>query len=91
VHHHRACFHCSLAHWRLRKLPSRKSWTASGNDRAWRDDGHSLSAADTAAAGAPEFLAGKFTVYVRIAFLGPVADGGSLMEPLRKIGPIGGG
>jgi FAD/FMN-containing dehydrogenase len=37
--------------------------------------------------GIPEFLAGKFVVYVRVAYLGPADAGERLIEPLRKVGP----
>ncbi|HEY1670104.1 MAG TPA: FAD-binding oxidoreductase [Trebonia sp.] len=37
--------------------------------------------------GIPEFLAGKFVVYVRVAYLGSAEEGERLIEPLRKIGP----
>jgi hypothetical protein len=36
--------------------------------------------------GIPEFLAGKFVVYVRIAYAGPADEGERLIEPLRKVG-----
>jgi FAD binding domain/Berberine and berberine like len=37
--------------------------------------------------GVPDFLAGKFVVYVRIAYVGSAAEGERLIEPIRKIGP----
>jgi hypothetical protein len=37
--------------------------------------------------GIPEFLAGKFVVYLRVAYLGPADAGERLIEPLRKVGP----
>jgi FAD/FMN-containing dehydrogenase len=37
--------------------------------------------------GVPEFLAGKFTVYVRVVFLGLAAEGERLIKPLRQVGP----
>jgi FAD binding domain/Berberine and berberine like len=37
--------------------------------------------------GIPDFLAGKFVVYVRVAYLGPADEGERLIEPLRKVGP----
>jgi hypothetical protein len=37
--------------------------------------------------GIPDFLAGKFVVYVRIAYVGSAAEGERLIEPIRKIGP----
>ncbi len=35
----------------------------------------------------PEPLRGRFTVHVRIAYLGSPAEGGRLVQPLRRIGP----
>jgi FAD/FMN-containing dehydrogenase len=37
--------------------------------------------------GVPDFLAGRFVVYVRVAYLGPADEGERLIEPLRKVGP----
>jgi hypothetical protein len=37
--------------------------------------------------GVPDFLAGKFVVYVRIAYLGSADEGERLIEPIRKIAP----
>ncbi|MBM0232208.1 FAD-binding oxidoreductase [Micromonospora sp. STR1_7] len=36
----------------------------------------------------PEFMRGKLSVFVRLAYLGPSADGEALIAPLRTVAPV---